>query len=803
MDDTTNIDDINIESYREQIGLVSQEPVLFNDTIRNNILIGRKIDNEDAEIETALKRAKILKFVNSLPGKLDYIVGIKRGKLSGGQKQRMAIARALLKNPKILIFDEATSALDNKSERQIQKSINALQGEVTMIIIAHRLSTVKNADNIVVLGKGGRILEQGDHDSLMSRKGKYFSLVSQETVNKEDNEQNESIEEDADNLNTNNIQVTVNENKQLVENLEIDMSKVTSRKTPSSLTRFLLAVHPHKAYFITGLIFSILSGILHPFIGTLFGMGMDELRNPNANEVKKQGRYYAYYFVACSIVGLVIEVIRFYFFDYLGEKVSAEFKKKIFATYLRLEPGYYDKKENTPGALVGQMNVKTDAINGIVLTILSMIIQAIGNLISSAVFGFIYDYRITLINLAFLPFMIIINYAMIVSNSKEEQRRLNSRYGDVLSENLGNLATINSFNAQRKSEMMIQQAASEGSENDFKYASITGLFYGIDSAIIVFDTLWTFYAAGKFYINGSITINNFLKSFNAITTGLFFIEMAFKFIKDINLMKESINGLYEITELKSQIDPEKSTKVIPDKSLFQSKIEFRNVKFAYPTNPSQMILKGVSFVINPGEKIGFIGASGAGKSTITQLIERFYDPIEGEILINDINIKDYDLKSLRKMISYVQQEPNLFTRTTIDNIRYGNLDATDEEVKQCAIKCKIDHKLNMKIEEKIELIDSEHNDVLSGGEKQRVAIARALIHNPKVLLLDEATSALDNKTENEIQNMLDSIISGEKMTVIVIAHRLRAVKECDKCFLMQNGKITHTGTLDDIMKVYK
>ena len=244
-----------------------------------------------------------------------------------------------------------------------------------------------------------------------------------------------------------------------------------------------------------------------------------------------------------------------------------------------------------------------------------------------------------------------------------------------------------------------------------------------------------FYAAGKFYINGSITINHFLKSFNAITTGLFFIEMAFKFIKDINLMKESINGLYEITEIKSKIDPEKSYKVIPDKSLFQSKIEFRNVKFAYPTNPNQMILKGVSFVINPGEKIGFISASGAGKSTITQLIERFYDPIEGEILINDINIKDYDLKSLRKMISYVQQEPNLFTRTTIDNIRYGNLAATDEEIKQCAIKCKIDHKLNATVEEKVELIDSEHNDVLSGGEKQRVAIARALIHEPKVLLV--------------------------------------------------------------------
>ena len=809
LDDTTNIDDINLESYREQIGLVSQEPVLFNDTIKNNILIGRKIDNEDAEIESALKRAKIFKFVNSLPDKLDHVVGIKGGKLSGGQKQRLAIARALLKKPKILIFDEATSALDNKSERQIQKSINALQGEVTMVIIAHRLSTVKNADNIVVLGKGGRIIEQGSHESLMKNKGKYFSLVNQETVNKEQDKQeeanNESVDQSKKTEVTDSERILQTESKELMQKLEISHTKKPpSNNGLSSFTKFMLAVKPHKCYFIIGMILSLISGFIHPFIGTLFGAGIDKLSSDDPDEVQKQGNRYAYIFIACTVLGSALEMARYYFFDFLGEMISVEFKKKIFATFLRLHPGFYDNKENSPGTLVSQMAIKTDAINGVVLTLLAMIVQAIGNIISSTALGAVYDYRITLINFAFIPFMILCNFFMIIANSKEEHRRLNSKYGDVLSENLGNVLTIASFNAYEKSSEAIRNVTYKGSEDDFKYSSMTGFFFGLDTSLIGLAMLVTFYAAGKYYINGSLTMGNFLKAVNSIGSGMFFIELAMKYIKDINLMKEAINGLYEQTELKSEIDPEtKGKKLIADKSLFHSKIEFRNVKFAYPTNPHQMILKGVSFVINPGEKIGFIGASGAGKSTITQLLERFYDPVEGEILINDVNIKDYDLKSLRQMISYVQQEPNLFTRTTMENIRYGNLSASDEEIRQCAVKCKIDHKLNTKIDNKIDLIDSEHNDVLSGGEKQRVAIARALIHEPKVLLLDEATSALDNKTENEIQTMLDSIIQGEKMTVIVIAHRLRVVKECDKCFLMQNGRITLTGSLEEIMKVYK
>ena len=215
------------------------------------------------------------------------------------------------------------------------------------------------------------------------------------------------------------------------------------------------------------------------------------------------------------------------------------------------------------------------------------------------------------------------------------------------------------------------------------------------------------------------------------------------------------------------------------------KIEFKNVTFSYPINHKNIILKNLNFIINPGEKIGIIGPSGSGKSSITQLIERFYDVSKGEILIDDVNIKNYNLISLRKIISIVLQEPNLFNKSIYENIKYGDINSKKDKINFFAKKCKIDYILNSK------LLSNE----LSGGEKQRVAIARALIRKSKILILDEATSALDNKTENEIQKLIDEIIEQEKITVIVIAHRMKAVNKCNRFFKIENGKVVEIKVL--------
>jgi len=196
------------------------------------------------------------------------------------------------------------------------------------------------------------------------------------------------------------------------------------------------------------------------------------------------------------------------------------------------------------------------------------------------------------------------------------------------------------------------------------------------------------------------------------------------------------------------------------KANYSGKIEFKNVKFSYPTRPDINIFNGLSFVIESGQNVAFVGASGSGKSTIISLIERFYDVNEGQVLIDDVDIREYDLKQLRKNIGIVMQEPVLFKRTIKENIQYGRLDATDEEIMQAAKDAYIETLLE----------ESENKDVpISGGQKQRVAIARAILKNPTILLLDEATSALDSKSEDFVKGSLDKLM--QNRTSVVVAHR--------------------------------
>ena len=789
LDDKYDIKDLDLINYRDSIGYVAQEPVLFNDTIRNNLLFGRKIENEEETLKNAIEKAHISKFINNLNGKFEYIVGVKGGKLSGGQKQRIAIARALLNNPKILIFDEATSALDNKSEKQVQKSINSLQGQVTIIIIAHRLSTVEKADNIIFLGKQGEILERGTHQELMNLKGKYYELYNQGTINStyKMNSQKSSFR-NSSYIENNNSALSLGR-KSSIENI-IDDNKLSMSEGIKKLF-YPNNKNNYMKYFYIGCITSFLSGGLSIINGLIFGYGTNALTNKNVKKARDEGLKYGIILFITSMLSIIIEYIRFLDFSMFGEKLVNDFKVKIFHKYLSLHLSFFDLPSNSPGELVSQVNLKTSAINGVVLSLFSMIIECIGNFSFSTILGLIYEYKITLINLSFIPFVILLNYYSAVLTEEDENLKLNNKYGDVISENLSAVLTIFSFNAQENSINHCKNEVYKGSENYFKFSSLSGLFYGLTLLIAYLDYTAIYYSSGKFLLNKSTTISKIIKCYGIISSATFFIGMCVKNLKNISLMKKAISELIVRTQIKSEIDPfdESNELISKNENEFRGKIEFKNVNFSYPTNKKQMILKNFSFKINPGEKIGFMGKSGSGKSSIIQLIERFYDCDQGEILIDDINIKKYNIINLRKIISIVQQEPVLFSQLNIrENIKYGKLDSEENKIEYYGEIVNIIHKIN----------ENSSNE-LSGGEKQRVAIARALIKNAKILILDEATSALDNKSENEIQNMLDSIIEKEKITVIVIAHRLKAIQKCDKIYKIQNGEIIDSGTLEEIM----
>ena len=258
-------------------------------------------------------------------------------------------------------------------------------------------------------------------------------------------------------------------------------------------------------------------------------------------------------------------------------------------------------------------------------------------------------------------------------------------------------------------------------------------------------------------------------------------------------------SIYSTLETESLIPPflKDNVNKLNTKNI-KGKIEFKHVYFAYPSQPEHIVLKDISFSVLPGQKVALVGNSGSGKSTVIQLLNRFYDIEEGkgEILIDDVNIKKYNLYELRKKIGFVEQNPSLFKRSNLENIRYGNLKASDEKCYEAAKKVNA-----LKILEKEENNKNIKKLPLSAGEKQKLSIARIFLKNPRILLLDEPTSALDKESEEEIEKSLDKLTINK--TTIMISHKLNTIENCDNIFVFDDGYLFEQGTHNELMKLEK
>lgn len=434
-----------------------------------------------------------------------------------------------------------------------------------------------------------------------------------------------------------------------------------------------------------------------------------------------------------------------------------------FVKYLRLPIGWFDKEENSPGSLLTKLSSDTTQLNGIALSMIGIICQTVVTLAAGLGLGFYYDWRLSLINIGCMPFIVganILSWNMRVKSMTADEHTESSA-GSILSESVCNTKTIYAYNMQNKVVKLYSNILDKSLVNMKMISFITGISFGC-SQLFVFGTYAAvFYAGGRFMVNLTLTPGDLLRAMFSIIFAAVGVSAAQQYVGDVSAANKALINLFNIIDEPSDIDPlkDEENNNTNQKPIEHGKIEFRDVNFSYPTRPNNKIFKGLNFTINPGQKAGFVGYSGSGKSSVIQLIERFYNYESGQILIDGQEIKDYKLINYKKQIALVSQEPDLFKRSVLENIRYGKLDATDNEVQEVAIKANIAHKLNL-----------ENNDIpVSGGEKQRIAIARAILKNPKILLLDEATSALDENNENIVQETINSLMVNR--TCIVIAHR--------------------------------
>ena len=395
-----------------------------------------------------------------------------------------------------------------------------------------------------------------------------------------------------------------------------------------------------------------------------------------------------------------------------------------------------------------------------------------------------------------------------MQGSSKKGVKANIEAGGILSECVINTKSIFSFNFQPTAIKMYLNAIEFIRQQFYRDAFISGFFVGLGNFATFAANAAVYALAKKFILDGSLDSEDMVIAMSVVTTSTQGISNGMSNLGNLRKSMVAYKSVYSTLDTPSLINPYRRDNEGKVSAMnIKGKIELRHVYFAYPTRPQNVILKDVSLVINPGEQTAFVGYSGSGKSTIIQLLTRFYDVEEGkgEVLIDDVNIKDYNLYELRKKIGLVSQEPTLFRVSVLENVRYGRLDATDDECIEAAREANImkfftKDRMNEVIGEnkKGEGV-GEKKDPVSGGEKQRLAIARAFLKNPTILLLDEATSALDKDSELEVQKSLDKLSANR--TSVSIAHRLSTIEGCDKIFVLENGRLVEQGTHEELMKL--
>jgi len=383
----------------------------------------------------------------------------------------------------------------------------------------------------------------------------------------------------------------------------------------------------------------------------------------------------------------------------------------------------------------------------------------------------------------------------IAKYTQKSQAEL-AKAAETSSEALGGIRTIYSFVAesslvQKHLKLLMVASGTNMKKAHLSALTVGGLFFFM---FCIYALTWWY--GGKLIREGVMPVGDLLTVFMNIIWGIMGFGLIAQILPDIMKAKGAAAGIFALLDRVPEINTNEGIGLtLPH---IDGKVTFQNVTFAYPTRSDTKVLRKLNLVINKGQTVALVGPSGSGKSTVIQLLERFYDPLRGTVMIDDIDIKDFDLKWFRRNVGLVSQEPTLFTGTISENILFGNPDATIEEVEQAA-KLANAYDFIMQQPNGFNTLVGEKGTQLSGGQKQRIAIARAVLKNPKILLLDEATSALDTESERLVQNALDNLMQGR--TTIIIAHRLSTIRNANVICVMMNGKIVEQGTHDQLLEL--
>ncbi|KAL4197759.1 hypothetical protein AMTRI_Chr04g252710 [Amborella trichopoda] len=804
--DNVDIRTLQLRWLRDQIGLVNQEPALFATTIRENILYG-KPDATNDEVEAAAAAANAHSFIALLPNGYDTQVGERGVQLSGGQKQRVAIARAMLKNPKILLLDEATSALDAGSESIVQEALDRLMVGRTTVVVAHRLSTIRNVDTIAVI-QNGRVAELGNHDELLAKapSGAYANLIRFQEIarNREglSSTRRSRSSRLSHSLSTKSLSLRSGSLRNLSYQystgadgrIEMISNADSGKRNPvlkGYFIRLLKLNMPEWPYALLGAVGSVLSG----FIGPTFAIIMSNMievfyyRDPAAMESKT--REFVFMYIGAGLYAVIAYLVQHYFFSIMGENLTTRVRRMMLAAILRNEVGWFDEEENNSSQVASRLATDATTVKSAIAERMSVILQNMTSLLTSFIVAFIIEWRVSLLILATFPLLVFANFAQQLSlkGFAGDTAKAHAKASMVAGEGVSNIRTVAAFNAQSKLLALFRRELRPPARRALRRSQIAGLLFGVSQlALYASEALILWYGA-RLVQHGTSTFSRVIKVFVVLVITANSVAETVSLTPEIIRGSEALSSVFSILDRPTAIDPDDKD-ADPIESI-RGEIEFRHVDFSYPSRPEVQVLKALNLRIRAGQSLALVGASGSGKSSILALIERFYDPSAGRVTIDGRDIRRLNLRDLRKRIGLVQQEPILFAATIHDNISYGREGATEAEVIEAA-KAANAHGFISALPDGYKTAVGERGVQLSGGQRQRIAIARAVLKDPAVLLLDEATSALDAESEHVLQEALERLMKGR--TTVVVAHRLSTIRGVDSIGVVQDGRVVEQGS---------
>ncbi|KAI3732543.1 hypothetical protein L1987_63749 [Smallanthus sonchifolius] len=741
--DNINLKDFQLKWIREKIGLVSQEPVLFTSSIKDNILYGKDGASMD-ELRVAVELANAAKFIDKFPQGLDTMVGEHGTQLSGGQKQRIAIARAILKDPRILLLDEATSALDAESERVVQEALDRIMVNRTTVVVAHRLSTVRNADMIAVIHMG-KIVEKGSHSDLVQDpEGAYSQLIKLQEI--DNNSEHEASED---------------QNKLEIDN-ELSSNKISHRRSSSSrrnsksqsfgsspqasdppskpmenehgktsklpLGRLAYLNKPETPVLILGSIVAIINGTIYPIFGILLSSMIKTFYEP-PHKMKSDSTFWALMFVILGVVSFIGYPTRSYLFSVAGAKLIKRIRSLCFEKVINMEVGWFDRLENSSGAIGARLSADAASVRGLVGDALAQIVQDSSSAAAGLVIAFASCWQLAFIVLALIPLMSVNGYVYMkfMRGFSGDAKLMYEEASQVANDAVGSIRTVASFCAEEKVMQLYRNKCEGPKKTGIKTGLISGVGFGVSYFLLFCMYATSFYAGARFVKAGITNFKDVFRVFFALTMAALAVSQSSSFAPDSTKAKSSAISVFAILDRMSEIDPSDESGLTLE--TVKGEIEIRHVSFKYPTRPDVEIFRDLCLTLPSGETLALVGESGSGKSTVIQLLQRFYNPDSGYITLDGTELRKFQLKWLRLQMG----------------LGYDTM-------------------------------VGERGVQLSGGQKQRIAIARAIVKSPKILLLDEATSALDAESERVVQDALDRIICISKFILFLYYRSVNFVK---------------------------